>query len=94
MPDVILSHDVLPLVIADHDFVSIVVINIRKPRKQTIVRITRYFKNYDTNILCSLLYDNSHHMHNIFSTGGVDKQVCIFNDVFIYCLDICPLFTT
>lgn len=35
-PDVLLSHDVVPLVIADHDHVSIV-INIRKSRKLSAV---------------------------------------------------------
>ena len=93
MPDVILAHDVVPLVIADHDLVSIV-INVCKPRKQAVTRTTRNFKYYDKDILCSLLCDNIHFMYNIFLTDDVDKQVCIFNDVFINCLDMCAPITT
>ena len=42
-----------------------------------------------TDTFCSLLLDNVHIMNNILLTDDVNKQVCIFNDVFINCLDIC-----
>ncbi len=42
-PDVLLSHDVVPLVIADDDLVSIV-INVRKPRKLSVVKVFRDLK--------------------------------------------------
>ncbi len=33
-------------------------------------------------------------MNNIFLTDDVNKQVCIFNDVFISCLDMCAPYVT
>ncbi len=33
-------------------------------------------------------------MNNIFLTDDVNKQMDIFNDVFIYCLDMCAPFVT
>ncbi len=56
-PDVILSQDVVPQVIADHDLVY-VVLNVRKPRKQPVVKTFRNMKNYDKDTFCSLLLDN------------------------------------
>lgn len=37
-PDAILSQDVVPQVIADHDLVS-AVLNVRKPRKLPVVKL-------------------------------------------------------
>ena len=91
--DVILSHDVVPQTIADHDLVS-VVINIRKPRKLPVTKTFRDLKNYDKDTFCSLLLNNVHRMKNIFLTDDVNKQVDIFNYVFISCLNMCaPLVT-
>lgn len=92
-PDVILSQDVVPQVIADHDLIS-AVLNIRKPRKLPMEKTFRKLKNYDKDTFCSLLLNNVHHMKNIFLTDNVNKQVDIFNDVFINCLNMCaPLVT-
>ena len=87
-PDEILSHDVVPLVIADHDLVS-VVINVRKPRKLSVVKSFRDLNNYDKDTFCSLLRDNVPFLNSIFETDDVDKQVCIFNDIFTKCMDMC-----
>ncbi len=92
-PDVILSRDVVPQVIADHDLVS-VVLNVRKPRKLPVVKTFRNMKNYDKDTFCSLLLDNVHNMNNIFLTDDVNKQIDIFNDVFINCLNMCAPFVT
>ena len=80
-PDVIISQDVVPQVIADHDVIS-VVLNVRKPRKLPVVKTFRKLKNYDKDTFCSLLLDNVQNMNNIFLTDDVNKQVDIFNDVF------------
>lgn len=92
-PDIILSHDVVPLVIADHDLVS-VVINVRKPRKRSVVKTFRDLKNYDKDTFCSVLLDNVPLMNDIFLTDDVDRQVYIFNDVFTKCLNMyAPIIT-
>ncbi len=85
-PDVILSHGVVPLVIADLDLVS-VVINVHKPRKLTVVKTLGDLKNYDKDTFCSLL-NYIPFMNNIFSTGDIDKQMCTFSDTFTKCLEM------
>ena len=45
--------------------------------------------NYSKDIFSSLLLDNVCRLNNIFLTDDVDKQVYIFNEVFIHCLDMC-----
>ncbi len=47
-----------------------------------------------TDNFCSILLDNVHNMNSIFLTDDVNKQVCIFNDVFICCLDMCVPYVT
>ncbi len=86
-PDAIVSQDVVPQVIADHDLVS-VVLNARKPRKLSVVKTFRSLKNYDRDTFCSLLLDNVLIMDNMFLTDDVNKQVDIFNNVFINCLNM------
>ncbi len=49
-PDVILSQDVVPQVIADHDLVS-VALNVRKPRKLPVIKTFCNLKNYDRHFL-------------------------------------------
>ena len=87
-PDVIISHDVVPEVIADHDLVSVTV-NVGKPKRQRVTKAFRHLGNYDKDTFCSLLLDNVHCFNDMFFTDDVDRQVHIFNDVFIKCLDIC-----
>ena len=87
-PQVVLSHDVVPQVIADHDLIS-AVINIRKPRKPTVIKTVRDFRNYDKDVFCSLLFNNIHIMNNVFFTDNVDHQVRIFNEYFLECVDMC-----
>ncbi len=81
------------MVIADHDLVSLM-INIHKPTKQAAVKSTRNFKGYHKDILCSLLCDNVQYLNRIFLTDDVDRQVGIFNDVFMNCIDMCAPMTT
>ncbi len=44
--EIILSHDAVPQVIADHDLVS-VVLNVRKPKKLPVIKTFRNLRNYD-----------------------------------------------
>ncbi len=41
----ILAHDVVPQVIADHDLISIKV-NISKPKRKHVIKTLRYLGNY------------------------------------------------
>ncbi len=43
-PDIVLNHDVVPQVIADHDLIS-VQINVNKPKRQPIVRTFHHFRD-------------------------------------------------
>ncbi len=49
-PEVVISHDVVPQVIADHDLAS-VVIDVRKPRKIPVIKIFHELKQYDRHFL-------------------------------------------
>lgn len=87
-PEIILSYEVVPQVIADHDLVS-VVINVRKPRKIPMIKTFHDMKHYDKDTFCLLLLDNIHFMNDIFLTDDVNKQVHIFNENFKACLEMC-----
>lgn len=56
--DKILSHDVVPQVIADHDLISINV-NITKPKRLPIVRTFRHLGNDTQDRFCSIIIDSS-----------------------------------
>ena len=87
-PEMILSHDVVPQVVADHELVSINV-DISKPKRKPVIRTLRHLGNYNQDKFCSLLRNSSPDMYKIFLTDNVEQQVEIFNSVFIKCLDEC-----
>ncbi len=58
-PEVVISHDVIPQVIADHDLVF-VVIDVRKPRKIPVIKTFHDVKQYDKDTFCLLLLVNFH----------------------------------
>ena len=57
-PEVIISHDVVPLVIADHDLIS-AVINISKPKKPTVTKTIRDYRNYSSDAFCLRLLEQA-----------------------------------
>ena len=87
-PEMILSHEVVPHVIADHHLVS-VVINVKKPRKIPVIKTFQDMKHYDKDTFCLLLLDNLYSLNDVFLTDDVNKQVYIFNELFSSCLEIC-----
>ena len=87
-PQCVVSHNVIPHVIADHDLIS-VTIKVSKPKRLPVTKTFRQLTNYSNDIFCSLLLDNVCRLNDIFLTDDVDKQVYIFNEVFIQSLDIC-----
>ncbi len=92
-PDLVLNHDVVPQVIADHDFIS-VQINVKKPKRQPNVRTFCHFRDYSKDIFSSILLQNSPAMNKIFLTDNVNEQVNIFTYIFIECLDKCAPIVT
>ena len=91
--EMIMKSDVEPGSVADHEVISIV-INIRKPKHEPIIRTYRSHKNYKQNSFCNLLLNNVHLLNCILDTDDASRQVDIFTDVFIDCLDECAPFVT
>ena len=92
-PHIVVSHDVIPTTISDHERIS-VKINIIKPKKHRIIKTFRHLGNYSNDIFCSSLIDKSQQFNNILLTDNVNTQVQIFNDTFIECLDNVAPFVT
>ncbi len=87
-PNNVLSCDVVPHEIADHDLTSIIV-DIRKPKKLPVVRTFRHLGNYNKDDFCLRLIQNSENFNMILDTDNVNTQVDIFTSTFIKCLDDC-----
>ncbi len=81
--EIILTHDVVPQVIADHDLISIKV-NISKAKRRPVIKTLRYLGNYSQDRFCSILIRNSPGMYIILLTDNVEQQVEIFNNVFFF----------
>ncbi len=64
-PGIVLNHDVVPQVIADHDLIS-VEINVKKPKRQPVVRTFRHLRDYSKDIFSSILLQNSPIMNKKF----------------------------
>ncbi|RUM30450.1 MAG: hypothetical protein DSY42_04590 [Aquifex sp.] len=87
-PDLILAKVVVPNLISDHDLIGIK-INITKPRRQPLIKTFRQLRNYNKDILSNLIMSEYHSFNKILDTDNVNRQVYIFNENFIKCLDIC-----
>lgn len=87
-PNLILSHDVVPETVADHDLIS-VTLNISKPKRKPVTRTFRHLSNYSGFNFASKLIDRSHELQNIYDTDDVNEQVKVFTNVFNKCLDQC-----
>ena len=87
-PNSIIYADVIPGPIADHELITIN-IDIGKPKRKPQIKTFRYLKNYNQNSLCNSILDEAYTLNNILYTDSVDKQVDIFTNVFIKCLDTC-----
>lgn len=92
-PQCIASNNVVPQVIADHDLISVTV-KVSKPKRLPVTKTFRQLTYYTNDIFSSLLLDNVYRLNDIFLTDDVDKQVFIFNEVFIHCLDMCAPMVT
>ena len=91
--EMIMKSDVEPGSVADHEVISIV-INIKKPKHEPIIRTYRSHKNYSQNSFCNLLLNNAHLLNRILDTDDINLQADIFTKVFNNCLDECAPFIT
>lgn len=91
--DLVSGKDVVPNFISDNDFISIR-INITKPRRKPITKTFRQFKNNDKIPFSNLILSEHLNFNKILNTDNVNRQVNIFNENFIKCLDRCALIVT
>ena len=72
--DSILSIEVNPSIIADHEHISFI-IDIMKPKREPVIVTSRSLKNYSPELLCNVLLDQTPVLNKIFNTDDVDKQI-------------------
>ncbi len=72
-PSLVLTKNVVPQVIADHDLISIVV-SIRKPKRKPLTRTFRHLGGYSSDILYTLLMSESHTLNQIMETDDFYKM--------------------
>ena len=87
-PVSVIHSDSIPCSVGDHELVS-VTINLRKPKRQPVVKSFRQMKNYSPHILCNLLLSKKQSFDKIFATDNVDFQVQIFTENVLICLNSC-----
>ena len=80
-PSYILEKSVVPQVIADHDLIGIKV-NLRKPKREPLMKTFRHLGSYNKDILCELLLTESYSLNRITRTDDVNQQISIFNHCF------------
>ncbi len=86
--DVIISHNVVPQVVSDHDLI-IITVNVSKPKRRPNSRTFRHLGNYFKDDFCSPIFESSHEMNRILTTDNVNKQVEIFTNLIVKFLDQC-----
>ena len=92
--ETIISSDVEPCPIADHDLITVTV-NLRKPKRAAAVtKTTRCMADYSPDSFCNILSQESNSLREVFNTDDVDKQVGIFTNTFRCCLNTCAPFKT
>ncbi len=87
-PDVIISNDVVPNIIADHDLITATV-KISKPKRALVTKTFRHLANYSREALCSLLSQQNDTLGQILLTDDFNRQVDILTNTFTTCLDTC-----
>ncbi len=85
-PDSVLTSEVVPHPVADHDLVSVTV-NISKQKRPRDFKFFRDLSQYDSDTLCALLLDESDELNTIFNTDNVNLQVNTLTTI----LNKCPI---
>ena len=92
-PEIVIRFDVSLSEIADHDNIS-VHINISKPKREPDIKTLRNLENYNQEIFCNSILDQTLNLNMLLNTDDVNKQLEIFNNVFNKCLNKCaPVIT-
>lgn len=92
-PGAVLSCDVVPQEIADHDLTGITV-DVSKPKKLPVIRTFRHLGKYSKEHFCLNLLENREYFNMILYTDDVNRQVEIFTLNFIRCLNTCAPYVT
>ncbi len=93
VPTSMISFDVIPIEIADHDLICVAV-DISKPKRANVVRTYRDLRYYLREDFCSKLLENVSNFNMILNTDDVNIQVDIFTSNFNRCLNECAPFVT
>ncbi len=72
----VFEKSVVPQIIADHDLIGIKV-NLRKPKREPLMKTFRHLGSYNKDILCELLLSKSYSLNQTLRTGDVNQQIRI-----------------
>ena len=92
-PDLVLTYDVIPNPVADHELIT-TTINISKPKFSPIIKTFRDMSLYDKDILCGEILNETHVLRGILNTDDVNAQVNSLTSVIIKSTDICAPMVT
>ena len=92
-PHIVVSSEVIPCPIADHELVS-VTLNLSKPKRLPETKTFRCLKNYSPDMLCDLILGKHSILNSILDTDNIDEQVNTFTEVFNECVDTCAPIVT
>ena len=92
-PDIIIHSEVLPSPIADHEHICAIV-DISKPKRLPVYKTYRCLDNYEPNILCNLILEQTPVLNTTLSTDNVDIQIDTITTVMNNTIDsIAPMVT-
>lgn len=92
-PGIVVQTDVLPCPVADHELIT-VTINIKKNKREPVIKTFRCMRNYTKQNLCEELLKEAPVLDSIKRTDNVNDQILAFNTTFNKCLDIGAPFVT
>ena len=92
-PSIVVSQDVFPTIISDHERISMK-LKISKPKKHRIIKTFRHLGKYSVESFCQTLFSKTHQFNDILLTDNVNNQIKIFNKIFTECLDYVAPFVT
>jgi len=78
--DLITYSDVIPCQIADHELLTMT-IDIKRPKRQPIIKTSRDLTNYDPQSLCQNISASQSTLLEILTTDDVNRQVNILSNV-------------
>ncbi len=86
--DTVIRKDVIPNVTTDHNLITVIV-NITKPKHETVMKTFRHLGAYRNDALCNALLTETCTLNKIPLTDDVYTQLNIFTSALTNCLDQC-----